>query len=127
MRSKNTAFLGMVILAASFNAGSALANDGTCGNESVPGMIFCSAMLVTSSPLASTIGLIESTTGQNKEALVGQIREDSAEFVGAEGLEPPSAFLNEALQSARANTPAAAKMTDLQIAEILLSAPDQGK
>jgi len=128
MKLKSAAFVGILILSASLNvlgnASNALANTGPCGDDNFSAAVFCSALLITLSPIASSTGLVESTSGDNREMMVGQIREDSAEFVASDGLETPSAFLTDAFQSVRANTPAAKNMTDLQIAEILVSAQD---
>ncbi len=75
----------------------------------------CTFGLSTTLPLITTFGAPES-----KEAYVSQLRDDSAEFVAADGFTPASALLQNAINTIRAQDASNQGVSDLEIARAIL-------
>lgn len=120
---RKTAVLAL-FMAASVLAIPASQAFNICGGESDLDSFLCAGLLVTLSPVASTFGALDMSSSDDRVVYVNQVREDSAEFVGADGLEAPSALLADAIQQVRQKDAQAVKLSDLQIAEMIVSAPN---
>ena len=100
--------------------GSAVANDSPCEDQDGSGKTMCVSVLLSLGPTGSTV-LSSGVPGDDREAYLGQVRDDAAEYVGLQGAAAPSAFLKDAIAQIREKSAAATSMTDLEIAKILVS------
>jgi uncharacterized protein (TIGR02448 family) len=97
------------------------AHAGPCGDNSDTDAVLCSIVLVSASPSATTSGLLDSTSSDDRETYLNQLRDDSAAFVAQDGEVAPGPALGNAIARIRAKDPKAAQMTDVQIAAILMT------
>lgn len=117
---KKSGPVAILLISLVVSANCAFATDGPCGDQDEAGSILCATLLVSLSPIGTTIGLTGITTQQDRAVYVAQVRDDAAEYVAANGNVPPSAVLKSALQALRQNESGATQMNDLQLAKTLV-------
>ena len=81
--------------------------DGDC--------ILLTSSLVTIAPTLAP----SSSVRQDRVVYVGMVREDAAEFVGADGQEVAGAMLQSVMDQVREKAPVAAEMSDLELAKFI--------
>lgn len=80
----------------------------------------CAFYDVSSFPVLGT--MMTSSLGMaGKEAYIGQVREEAADYVGSEGKAVIGAELGEMIQEIRSQDEAKAKLNDLEVSKIILS------
>jgi uncharacterized protein (TIGR02448 family) len=115
--------LGMTLVLVIALTGSAFASGGPCGdNDDSDGPSGMCVLLLSTGPLGTSIAMSAAMSDNDgREAYVGQVRDDAAEYVGAGGSIAPSALLKNAMDSLREKTSKTVGMTDLEIAKALIS------
>lgn len=110
--TKIVALTGLLLLTAT-SAFAGCGDDGTLnGND----CLLLSSTLTTMAPL---IAPTASSSEQSRLEYVGNVREDAAEFVAADGKAPADAMLANAMTQIRAKAPEAAQMSDLNLAKLI--------
>lgn len=95
--------------------------DLTDGGQNAPGCTLFLLGFTTFAPVAApALTTSAGITPEDKLAYENEIREESAEYIAADGAAPAGAVLEDAILAARAMSPSAEKQTDLQIARSLL-------
>lgn len=112
--TKITALIGLVLLTAT-SAYASCGDDGTLqGND-------CLLLLSLLTTLAPTIAPSGTTAQQSRVEYVGIVREDAAEFVGADGKATADAMLLDVMEQVREKAPATAQLSDLNLAKLIES------
>jgi hypothetical protein len=116
---------GIVLVLASMALTSiAQADLGNCArfeDDSI-GCISLLTALASSGPVGTSIGLTSAFSNYDgKAAYVAQLRDDSAQYVAADGSAPATALLQDAIQTIRAQDANTQSMSDREVAIQLLS------